>query len=390
MFQLQGKGNHQMTPPIDRHMRTDKIYTVASDSDHFPKFSWWAAHASGGNHLELVAEETEHRPVWGLMRGVNVKIPWTSSGRGTVINASVAMRGSVVGLQARPAELGVISFRLTPGVTIQEVTEQVNKAYHGHFKLTGGLQVFYTRKYGEQVFWESYGILPFRKIQSVSLAGGMEVDLLQDAKRFLKEQGIYDRAGRPYKRVYCLFGPPGTGKTSTVMAVASELGKDLAIFNVDSLRDDTFIDLLSNLPTGSVIMFEDVDSMFKQRESKTGGMTFSTLLNALDGILHPRGALIFLTTNHLDRLDAALHRPGRVDRLIEVGNSSAQQRASMWSSVFPGVTPPAILQKDHPNISPAWLSALLFQHRTDPPELVSSALSLGIRSLSSRSPNPTH
>lgn len=333
----------------------------------------------------MVAEETDHRPVWGLLTGSGqVKIRWCSAGRSSscTLFATVVPRGSVVGLSESPAELTSITLRCPTHVVIEEVFEEAKRVHQDHFK-RGGLQVFYTRKNYEQVRWQSYGMLPNRKLQTVSLSGGMEVQLLEDAKRFFKEEAIYDRAGRPYKRVYCLYGPPGTGKTSTVMAIASELRKDLAIFNVDSLRDDTFIDLLSTLPQGAVVMFEDVDSMFKQRESKTGGMTFSTLLNALDGVLHPRGALIFLTTNHVDRLDAALHRPGRVDRLIEVANSTADQRVSLWSSIFPRTSPPVILLKENPNISPAWLTSLLFQHRNDGPDEVIAALTLGLRGLHS-------
>jgi SpoVK/Ycf46/Vps4 family AAA+-type ATPase len=160
-----------------------------------------------------------------------------------------------------------------------------------------------------------------------------------------------------------------------VSAIASELRKALAIFNVDSLRDDTFIELISKLPQGAVMLFEDVDALFKTRHTEGGhraristsssGMTFSTLLNALDGILHPNGTLIFMTTNHIDMLDSALHRPGRVDRLIHVGLSSVDQRIALWNSMFPKVEPPPILTKKNLQISPASLSAILFELRDE-------------------------
>lgn len=357
---------------------------LLSTSDEFPTLSWWAAHESGAHELELVGEESDHRPVWGLRRGsVQVKVPYLNQ----ELRAEVRVQGTAVGLSEAVVELTSLIFTCPPIVSMDDVMQLAKIEYKRAFRRQG-LRVFYTRKYYENVQWRAFGMLPARKIESVSLDDGKEMELLADAKRFLGEQAVYDRAGRPHKRVYCLYGPPGTGKTSTVMAIASELAKDLAIFNVDSLRDDTFIELMSSLPEGAVVMFEDVDAMFKQRESRAGGMTFSTLLNSLDGVLHPRGTLIFLTTNHVERLDEALHRPGRVDRLVEVGNSNASQRALMWKAVFPRRDPPAVLLRETPNISPAWLSALLFQHRMDSPGDVDAALVAAMRRPLTAKPKP--
>lgn len=66
-----------------------------------------------------------------------------------------------------------------------------------------------------------------------------------------------------------------------------DLDRPLAVFNIDSLLDDTFIELLSDLPQGAILLFEDVDSMFRsdRKSAGEGGMTFSAMLNALDGAL---------------------------------------------------------------------------------------------------------
>ena len=166
--------------------------------------------------------------------------------------------------------------------------------------------------------------------------------------------------------------PAATGKTSLVFALAGALGRPLAIFNVDSLRDDTFIELLAERPEDAVLLFEDVDALFRERHAGKagaeggGGMTFSTLLNSLDGVLHPRGALVFLTTNHLERLDAALRRPGRVDVLAEVPALSAEQAAGLWSAAFPRAPPlPQEVARtlEAQRVTPARLSELLFALR---------------------------
>ena len=103
-------------------------------------------------------------------------------------------------------------------------------------------------------------------------------------------------------------------------------------------------------------------------------MSFSTMLNCLDGILHPSGAVIFLTTNHLENLDEALRRPGRVDRMVEVSYSTPAQRVRMWGAVFPRAPAPSILSSPLKNATPALLSELLFSHRDKDPADVEALL----------------
>ena len=352
-------------------------FCINSNNHEFKILSWWAVQSSGTRNRTMVDEEAGHRYVWGLTpNSGKVKV-----GRYTYW---LETKDMVVGLSEQSTIMLLLYIRIRNGTEamMDELTHTAKTEYERYFNVSG-LNIYYTRKFYENVQWELFGAMPYRKLATVSLPGGMETDILEDVRRFYGERDIYNRLGRPYKRVYCLHGPPGTGKTSIVSAIASELRKPLAIFNVDSLRDDTFIELISRLPKGAVMLFEDVDALFKTRHnedghrarnatssngarnatSSTGGMTFSTLLNTLDGILHPNGTLIFMTTNHLDMLDSALHRPGRVDRLIHVGLSSVDQRIALWNSMFPKVEPPPILTKENLQISPASLSAILFELR---------------------------
>ena len=83
-----------------------------------------------------------------------------------------------------------------------------------------------------------------------------------------------------------------------------------------------------------MLLIEDVDCVFKTERTTTDqtGVTLSGLLNALDGVSSREGRVLFLTTNHPDRLDSALIRPGRVDRKIELGHASPDQarRLFLW------------------------------------------------------------
>jgi hypothetical protein len=381
-------------------MTSTTTLSVPSTSHEYAMLSWWAAHASGASQLEMVGEETGHRPVWGLAMGApHVRVPLPNSavkrGSGGHILASAEYVGSTVGTLSMLRLTLPSSSRSAGGVF-----EAARKAYDAFFDDGGLMSVFYTRKRYETVEWQQFDKVPKRRIDSVKLADGAEAELLADARAFLASERTYARMGRPWKRVYCLHG---TGKTSTAMAVASELDKDVAIFNMDSLRDDTFLEVLSERPKNAVLLFEDVDALFRQREAAGaagGGMTFSTLLDALDGVMYPRGAIVFLTTNHLDRLDAALHRPGRVDRLVEVPLLNVEQASAMWAMFFPGTPAPAAALREACAaagtagnggnggdgrmgcIQPALLSAVLFQHQGDGPVRAAAELSRAFRATS--------
>jgi ATPase family associated with various cellular activities (AAA) len=377
------KGTKQPTGRAGRVGRVER--SVPSTSHEFKKLSWWSAWAAGATDVEMVAEEAGHQPVWGLRPGSRaVRATLAVSKQeapATVTAAAEVAPPGVVGTEMAPERLVLLTLSLPRSVPWERFVAHVDEAYARHFA-DANLPIYYTRKFYEDVTWKLFGTVPRRSMASVRLQGGVAEELLADARRFLAAEAEYTRLGRPYKRVYCLHGPPGTGKTSVIMAIASALGRPLAIFNVDSLRDDTFLELLSERPANSVLLFEDVDAMFKGGDGVGGGkraaaphnpreaasgMTFSTLLNALDGVLHPRGALVFLTTNHLERLDAALRRPGRVDRMVLVPALSAEQAREIWRTFFPPPAPP--LDADvarslaRARVSPAALSQELFVHR---------------------------
>ena len=64
-------------------------------------------------------------------------------------------------------------------------------------------------------------------------------------------------------------------------------------------------------------------------------LSFSGLLNAVDGIAATEGRVLFMTTNHLDRLDPALVRPGRVDMVQHLGLCSREQLRALWRNFYP-------------------------------------------------------
>ena len=181
-----------------------------------------------------------------------------------------------------------------------------------------------------------------RPLGSVILDDGVKEGLVADVKEFLAARQWYVDRGVPYRRGYLLYGPPGTGKTSFIQALAGELDYSVAMINLSEMgmTDDLLAHLLTQQPEKSVLVLEDVDAALgNRRERGSDGysgktVTFSGLLNALDGLAAGEDRIAFLTTNHADRLDPALIRPGRVDMMVRIGEATRYQAGKMWERYY--------------------------------------------------------
>lgn len=353
-----------------------KSFRITSDSHEYAVLSWFALRTSTCDQASMVDEEADHVPVWGV-RPNGVRYDMTLGFDDTMVSVSARDLDQTVGLMETPARLSEIEISFdekdkhtnhtkdTKEATMAHLMHMAREAYRDYFSKKG-ISVYYTRRSYESVNWNYFRTIPHRPLSSVVLPNELQKHILSDVKSFYEREKEYTSFGQPHKRVVCLYGPPGTGKTSVVTAVAGELNRSLAIFNADSLRDDTFIELLGDLPHNSILLFEDVDSLFRpdRKASGEGGMTFSSMLNALDGVLSPRGTVIFLTTNHVERLDDAISRPGRIDSLIRIPYAGPDQVAQMWSRAFPKRHPPDTLLRlagRGEGLSPSKLATELFR-----------------------------
>jgi mitochondrial chaperone BCS1 len=182
--------------------------------------------------------------------------------------------------------------------------------------------------------WQLADTKPRRPLESVVLDEGAAHRLLDDIHEFFARREWYERMGIPWRRGYLLHGPPGTGKTSVAYALAGELKLNLCALSLTNpkLNDHTLADLLQRTPPRSLILIEDIDAFFRERDKQDPRVpiSFSGLLNALDGVGAQEGRIVVLTTNHRERLDAALIRPGRIDVEVELGNASKQQLRTLF------------------------------------------------------------
>lgn len=174
-----------------------------------------------------------------------------------------------------------------------------------------------------------------RPIDTVYLKKNMLNDILKDINNFLdpKTETLYHALGRPYKRNYMLEGYAGTGKTTLIYAIASTLDMSVSILNFNTYVDDNvFIKAMQRLPDNSILVLEDVDCLFEERkknEDQRSMITFSGLLNILDGLMHKNRLITFMTTNFKNKLDNALIRPGRIDKIYHFGYMSVDQIKKM-------------------------------------------------------------
>ena len=206
---------------------------------------------------------------------------------------------------------------------------------------TEGKTIVYTSR---GISWERFGE-PRRKrpLDSVILDKGVKERIVDDLKEFLCSGNWYHSRGIPYRRGYLLYGIPGSGKSAFIQALAGELDYNIAILNLSErgLTDDRLNHLLTVIPRRTLVLLEDVDAAFSNRRLQTdsdgyqgANVTFSGLLNALDGVASAEERVLFLTTNHINRLDEALVRPGRVDMTVRLAEATRWQIANLWDRFY--------------------------------------------------------
>lgn len=133
--------------------------------------------------------------------------------------------------------------------------------------------------------------------------------------------------------------PPGTGKTSFTLALAAKMRLNICVLTLsnNTLDDNKLNSRLNDAPANSIILLEDVDSVFIDRnvaKDHASRVTFSGLLNAIDGVASQESRMFFMTTNHIEKLDAALLRPGRCDMKCKFDYASKNQIRRMYQRFY--------------------------------------------------------
>ncbi|RID78785.1 hypothetical protein BRARA_A01578 [Brassica rapa] len=185
--------------------------------------------------------------------------------------------------------------------------------------------------------WES---VPFKHpstFETLAMDPVKKREIMEDLKDFTECRSFYQRTGRAWKRGYLLHGPPGTGKSSMIAAMANYLGYDIYDLELTEVKSNSELrKLLMKTSSKSIIVIEDIDcsinltnrgKKFNEPEMALTGsglgdesvngdtITLSGLLNFTDGLWSCCGSerIFVFTTNHIEKLDPALLRSGRMD-----------------------------------------------------------------------------
>lgn len=165
--------------------------------------------------------------------------------------------------------------------------------------------------------------------------------LLDDAVLWVKSEDWYAEHSLPWRRGWLTFGPPGTGKSTLAEYAARLLGVPLYVYHLKTYDDPSFHQDWAQMERPCVALFDDFDATFEGRKptDPETKLTFDCLLNVLSGPGElSNGVLTVFTTNKPETLDPALasprpgapeaqmvSRPGRIDRVLELGYINLDQ-----------------------------------------------------------------
>lgn len=212
-----------------------------------------------------------------------------------------------------------------------QVSNLLQEAIEYHNSLRTDEQYIYVNdQHGE---WQYVRNLGKRNVDSV-VVGGRDA-LINDLLEFVKSEDFYVKRGVTYKRGVLLFGSPGNGKTSLCVAIARKLNRHVYFMNLNDVEKDAkLIRAFSSLPNNAVLVLEDIDAAFTNR-SGHAKVSFSAILNCIDGAISPTGTVIIMTTNHIDHIDSALLRNGRIDFMLSIPNPG-KELVEEYLSLFYG------------------------------------------------------
>lgn len=215
-----------------------------------------------------------------------------------------------------------------------------------------------------------------RPFSTVILNEKKKQEIIDDVADYLSPatRNWYSNRGIPWRRGYLLSGPPGTGKSSLSLALAGHFKMRIYIVSLSSFvaNEESLTTLFSDLPQRCVVLLEDIDTAgLTHTREETGNnvvvvskpdnegqeatvagtvpgqltqgnqttttnsrLSLSGLLNILDGVASQEGRVLIMTTNHIEKLDRALIRPGRVDMTVQFTQADEEIIGAIFRAIY--------------------------------------------------------
>uniref|UniRef100_A0A6C0JFX5 AAA+ ATPase domain-containing protein n=1 Tax=viral metagenome TaxID=1070528 RepID=A0A6C0JFX5_9ZZZZ len=238
-------------------------------------------------------------------------------------------------------------------------------------------------------------------------------------KFFLEHREWYDRKGIPYTLGFLYHGPPGTGKTSTIKAIANEGKRHIINIQLSEIKtkqqlqhlffnDEIHVYNGTNLERYTIpvserlYVIEDIDAMgdavlkrewkkpvaakkddlepFMHKEEEKDALDLSFLLNLLDGTLEANGRILIITTNFPERIDRALIRPGRIDMIVHFQKCTLAVLNEMVNSFYDKQVVLTDTNLDG-KWTPAEVNQILFRNFEDPDAGIRELVELATKDL---------
>jgi chaperone BCS1 len=277
-------------------------------------------------------------------------------------------------------------------VSIYDFLDAVKEEYENDLKADKNKYVFLIREFIEGRVPTVSQYIDKNKKTFDSMFFDRKDELVKSIKNFMDSEESYEKLGLPYTFGALFHGEPGTGKTSAIKAIANMTKRNICLVptHIIDTRDKLLAVFISTATYmkihETIFVFEEIDcglwgeiickrediamnsthnhsradketnmiSVMKEcmemskeisKDEKSKLITLADILEVLDGMIDMHGRMIIMTTNHPDKIDPALLRPGRIDINMEFKRMTRDNIKDMYKLWFDRSIPSNVFQK---------------------------------------------